>query len=162
MAQAEGSRSRSRRALQAQLKKLAWLGETQAALGWAVVLLLSAVVGTLYVSQASRIASTGRTVQLLQLELGALKRDNALLERAIAEAQSLERIEARARDMGFTRALPEDIEYIVVESYPSGPAVALTPAPPPILADPADTIWEALWWRFGAAIRNLVEGESSE
>ena len=162
MAQAKSSRSRSRRMLRAQLKKLTWLGETQAALGWGVVLLLGAIVGTLYVSQASRIAATGRTVQLLQLDLGNLKRDNALLERAIAEAQSLERVEARAQAMGFTRAQPDDIEYIVVDAYPSGPAIAPAPAPPLVLPDPPDTIWEALWLRFGTAIRNLVEGESSE
>jgi hypothetical protein len=141
---------------------LTWLGETQAALGWGVVLLLGAIVGTLYVSQASRIAATGRTVQLLQLDLGDVKRENALLERAIAEAQSLSRVESRAQAMGFTRAQPDDIEYIVVDAYPTGPAVTPTPAVPPVLVAPAETIWEALWWRFGIAIRNLVEGESSE
>ena len=49
-----------------QLKRLNALTEAQAALGWGVILLLAALLGTVYVSQASRIATVGRRVQILQ------------------------------------------------------------------------------------------------
>lgn len=152
----------SRRKIRAQLKNLTWLGETQAALGWAVILVLAAIVGTLYVGQASRIAATGRSVQLMQRDLEDLRRENSVLEREIAEAQALEQLEARARSLGFVRARPEEIEYLIVENYPAQPTVGVqpmvTPAP---LPEPADTIWQALWFSVVDSLRNMVEGEAS-
>lgn len=152
----------SRRKLRAQLKNLTWLGETQAALGWAVILVLAAVVGTLYVGQASRIAATGRSVQLMQRDLEDLRRENGVLEREIAEAQALGQLESRARSLGFVRAQPEEIEYIVVEDYPVQPTAAPQPAVTAgPLPEPANTIWQALWFSVVDSLRNMVEGEAS-
>ena len=47
-----------------QLKRLGWLTEAQAVLGWGVILILVALVGAIYLNQASRIASVGRRVQV--------------------------------------------------------------------------------------------------
>ena len=106
MEQANETIRHSRHKIRAQLRKLSWLGETQAALGWGVILIIGALVGTLYVSQASRIAERGRTTQRLQFDLENIKRENAELEREIAEAQSLELLAERAREQGFVRSLP--------------------------------------------------------
>ena len=101
-----------------QLKRLNALTEAQAALGWGVILVLAALLGTVYVSQASRIASVGRQVQILQNELTELKRQNNDLERDIAAAQALDRLQAEAVRLGFVEADPDDIEYIIVPDYP--------------------------------------------
>ena len=153
----------SRRKIRAQLNKVTWLGETQAALGWAVILVLAAVVGTLYLSQASRLATTGRSVQQMQFRLEELRRENSVLERQIAEAQVLDDLEDRASSLGFVRAQPDDMDYIIIEDYPTesmaSPAPSSTPQP---LPQPAETIWQALWWSLIDGLRTLVEGEASE
>lgn len=136
-----------------------WLTEAQAALSWAIILALGALLGTIYLYQASRIAGVGRHVQDLQNELDDVKRVNAELERQIAEGQSLERLQAEAERLGFVRAQPEDIEYLVIPDYPTainqGPPQEVPQPPPPI-----ETIWEALVITFQHSINDLAIGES--
>jgi hypothetical protein len=148
-------------------KRLTWLTEAQAALGWGIILILVAVLGTIYLSQASQIAVTGRRVQIRQNELDVLKRENATMEKEIAEAQSLDRLRIRAQELGFLPALPGDIEYLPIPDYPRETAVApslalpTTNATPEALAPP-ETIQEALWAAFRASVSNLVQGEAGE
>ena len=137
-----------------------WLTEAQAALSWGILLALGALLGTIYLYQASRIASVGRHVQELQNELDDVKRVNAELEREIAEGQSLERLQSEAQRLGFVRARPEDIEYLIVPDYPTAinqGAPLVEPETPPT---PIETVWEALTFAFQSSINNLVRGES--
>jgi len=149
-------------------KRLSWLTEAQAALGWGIILVLIAVLGTIYLSQASRIAVTGRRVQMMQNELETLKRDNAGIERTVAESQSLERLQQQAQALGFVEAQPGDIEYLVIPDYPQATAVPPTissdPAttPEPAFAPPPETIEEALWLAFQDSVGDLIQGEAGE
>ncbi len=149
-------------------KRLSWLTEAQAALGWGIILVLVAVLGTIYLSQASRIAVTGRQVQLMQNELETLKRDNAVIERVIAESQSLSRLQERAREMGFVSAQPESIEYLVIPDYPSATAVPPTlqaQQPEPDASStrqPIATIEEAFWLSLRQSVGSLIQGEAGE
>lgn len=148
-------------------KRLSWLTEAQAALGWGIILVLVAVLGTIYLSQASRIAVTGRQVQMMQNELETLKRDNANVEQTIAESQSLSRLQERAREMGFVAAQPETIEYLVIPDYPSGTAVPPTLEAQPdsaatAVSQPVTTIEEALWLSFQQSVGSLIQGEAGE
>lgn len=136
------------------------LTEAQMAMGWFVILGLATLLGAIYLSQASRIASTGRRMQVLQDELEALKRENAILERGIAEAQSLERVQEGTARLGFVAADPEDIEYLIVSDYPGEPTAAPTPTPPP--ARPVESMPEAIWLAIRARIDALGEGEAVE
>ena len=148
-----------------QLKRLNALTEAQAALGWGVILVLAALLGTVYVSQASRIASVGRQVQILQNELTELKRQNNDLERDIAAAQALDRLQAEAVRLGFVEADPDDIEYIIVPDYPAeleetDPLEILpqaTAVPPP-----AETAQEALWLYLRGRFSDFIRGEARE
>jgi cell division protein FtsL len=148
-----------------QLKRLNALTEAQAALGWGVILVLAALLGTIYVSQASRIASVGRQVQILQNELIELKRQNNDLERDIAAAQALDRLQAEATRLGFVETDPEDIEYIIVPDYPvtleeTDPLEILptvTAVPPP-----AETVREALWLYLSDRFTDFIRGEARE
>ena len=148
-----------------QLKRLNALTEAQAALGWGVILVLAALLGTVYVSQASRIAAVGRRVQILQNDLPELKRENNDLERDIAAAQALDRLQAEAVRLGFVEASPDDIEYIIVPDYPVEEAVSdpleilpqATAVPPP-----AETVREALWLYLSDRFTDFIRGEARE
>jgi cell division protein FtsL len=149
----------SRREKRQEAKRLGILTDAQVAMGWFVILALAAWLGTIYLSQASRIAGTGRRVQILQNQLDELKRENAVLERSIAEAQSLERLQQEAIRLGFVRAAPEDIEYLVVEEYPAEQAAV--PVPTPLPPQPVETIREAIWLTAGNSVIGLMYGEAN-
>jgi hypothetical protein len=146
-----------------EAKRLSWLTEAQAAIGWGIVLILAALLGTIYLRQASRIAAVGRHVQITQIELEDIKRNNANLEQQIAEAQSLERLQAEAIRLGFKPAQPEDIEYIIVPDYPvASESVVAPPLQTPVEIEPLETIVEAIWQNFKSRISSLIQGEAGE
>lgn len=155
---------RSRQRAAEALRRLPWLTEAQAALGWGIILILIALLGAIYLNQVSRIAITGRTVQRLQNELDILKRENAGLEKDIAAGQALEQLEARAVQFGFVRAQSENTEYLVIPGYPEETSVS-TPAPPAVTeaSVPApQSLREAIWLLIQQRLGNLERGESIE
>ena len=148
---------------QTELRRLLKLNEAQAALGWAVILVLFTLVATIYLIQASHLAETGRRVQVLQFELADFKRQNSFLERRIAEAQALTRLETSARQLGFVLATPDDIEYIIVPNYPAQPQpLVVQPTAAPESIPPLDRIEEALWLAVRQNITDLRRGISRE
>lgn len=153
---------RSSSRLRAQVRQLLKMSEAQAALGWSLIILLAVMVATIYLVQASRVAEVGRRIQILQFDLETLKRDNAQLERQIAEAQSLERLEAEARRLGFVLANPEEIEYVIVDEYPAEATADLTPDPTPEAEEPVENIYEAIWITLSSTFSNFTRGESVE
>ena len=82
-------------------KKLVNLTEAQAAMSWTVLLALAFLLGAIYLFQTSQIASVGRHVQEMQNQLDEAKQANVELEQKIAEAQSLERLQARSCPPGL-------------------------------------------------------------
>jgi hypothetical protein len=142
-----------------KLRHLAVLSEAQLFFGWLIVIVALALLGTIYLQQSSRIAALGRQVQAMQRELRDVKRQNALLEGQIAQAQALDRLESEAVRLGFQRARSEDIEYVTIVSYPAGIDPALLPAPTP-MPPPLDTIGEALWQAVRGSVNDLQRGES--
>lgn len=147
-----------------QFKKLNKLTEAQAALGWGVVLILATLLGTIYLTQASRTATVGRRVQILQNELIDLKRENGALEQHIAEAQSLDRLQAEALRQGFIPANPDDVTFLIVPDYPVGEGYdpfAVVPEATAV-APPIGTIEEALYLYFTGQVNALMRGEARE
>lgn len=146
-------------------KRLSWLTEAQAAIGWGIILVLVAILGTVYLSQASRTAVAGRRVQIRQNELDSLKRENADLEKKIAEAQSLEDLKAKAQALGFIQAQPENIEYLVIPDFPVEtavpPIISATPEADEVVP-PSETMEEALILAFQASVNSLIEGSAGE
>ena len=153
---------RSSRERREQLKRLAQLAEAQAALGWAIILLLVALLGTIYLLQTSKIANTGRQVQLAQQELDTVRRENRDVEKRIAEAQSLERLQSEARRLGFVPARANDIEYLVVPDFPAEaitPVPDIEPTPQPL---PPATMQEAILVTIQTRLNDLARGEAGE
>jgi cell division protein FtsL len=149
--------SRKKRERAKQVKRLT---EAQAVLGWSVILLLVALLGAIYLSQASSIAAVGRKVQSLQNRLEDLKRENSELERQIAEAQSLERLEEEALRLGFSQATSTEIEYVIVPNYPVEITAVEEQSGMP--AKPAETFEEVLWLAVKDRIGNMIYGEASD
>jgi type VI protein secretion system component VasK len=143
-------------------RRLGWLTEAQAALGWGVVLVLAALLGVIYLTQASHIAAVGRRVQVLQNQLIELKRENAEIERHIAEAQSLGQLQQEAVRRGFAQANPEDIEYITVPNYPAKTAALEATPEPTRQPQPPQTMAEAVWLTVQHSVGHLVRGEARE
>jgi cell division protein FtsL len=150
----------SRKAKKERKKSLLWLTEAQAALSWGVLLTMAALVGAIYLVQTSGIATAGTQVQLLQSELGDQKQENIELERDIAEAQSLDRLQRDALKLGFTRSTPGDVEFLVVPDYPQVSELTDT-SEPESLTEPAENLAEALWLAIRNSIGDLIQGESS-
>lgn len=144
-------------------RRLGLLTQAQAAAGWAVILILGALLGVIYLNQASRIAAIGRHVQRVQADLDEVKRENADLERLIAEAQTLDRLDAEARRLGFVPATPADIEYIVIPNYPTEPAVERAETTTPLAQpNPPASIWEAIALSIRDLGIDLTRGEANE
>lgn len=144
-------------------RRLGLLTQAQAATGWAVILILGALLGVIYLNQASKIAAIGRHVQRVQADLDEVKRTNAELERQIAEAQALDRLEAEARRLGFIPAAPGDIEYIVIPNYPTEPTVERAePTGPLVQPEPPASMWEAIVLAVRDLGIDLTRGEANE
>ena len=135
------------------------LTEAQAALTWSILLALAFLLGAIYLFQTSQIARIGRRVQELQNLLDDAKQANAKLEQEIAEGQSLERLQQEVARLGFIRATPQDVEYLVIPNYPA-PVESETRAEIAPATVPAKTIGEALWWVFQSGMGGLMRGES--
>jgi Tfp pilus assembly protein PilN len=149
----------SRKSRSERRKSLFLLTEAQAVLTWGVIMALAALVGGIYLFQTSSIARVGRQVQLLRSELNEVKRLNADLERDIAEAQTLDRLQEEALLLGFNQARPEDVEFVVIPDYPvtvAEPVDLQSPTRPV----PPESIGEAVWILLRGSIGDLIRGES--
>ena len=153
------SERKSARKARERSRRLGWLTEAQAALGWGIILILVALLGVIYLGQASRIATVGRRVQFLQAELDALQRDNGALEREIAGEQSLPKLQQEALRLGFSQANPAAIEYVIIDEYPVATPAAPLPSPTP-MPPPPETMGEALWLAVRGSVTGLMQGES--
>jgi hypothetical protein len=148
-------------------RRLSLLTEAQAVIGWGIILVLAALLGAIYLNQASRIAAIGRRVQIQQDELDEWKRVNGDLKRQIAEAQSLERLQQEAIRLGFEPAQTNEIEYVIIPGYPLEEVAP--PPPDPAAEGPGTaslatphTMWEALWLSLRASGSALMQGSANE
>ena len=144
-----------------QVRRFLKMSEAQVALGWAIILVVGTLIGTIYLAQTSRVAESGRRIQVLQNDLADLKRDNAQMERFIAEAQTLDYLQTRAEQLGFVLADPEDIDYVVVPGYPAEVVeVELFDPTPAPTAEPIETFREALQLEVDRFVDGLTSGTS--
>lgn len=157
------TQERPRRQARELARRLGLLTEAQAAAGWGVVIILAALLGAIYLNQTSKIAAIGRRVQQEQNDLDLVKRQNAELERLIAEAQSLERLTGEARRLGFVPSTPSDIDFMVIPNYPTEPLPEkVEERPVEALPSTPDEIWEALLLTFRDMGIDMTRGEARE
>ncbi len=105
------------------LRQARWRTETQATSLVLTVMVIVALIGALYLAQASRTAAAGRRVQALEAERQVLEQQNAQLRAEIAALRSVPRLIAEAERLGYHVASVEEVDYITLEGLP--------PPPPP-------------------------------
>lgn len=141
--EAVSSMSDSEHWLSHGFRRASGLLETQAALGWAVIVALLALLGVVYLARGSQMIMTGYHMKELTDELRALQEENVVLDARIASVRSLDELRDKARAMGFTLAGPSDIEYLLVDDYPAAPGPVKEA---PIPATPEIATGLASWW----------------
>lgn len=106
-------------------------------------------------------AAVGRRVQELRFELNSVQRENTDIERDIAQAQSLSRIQKEAQEMGFVRSDSFSVDYLVIPPFTSiSTDQDARQAQNQPITTPIETFQEALTFAVESAINNLMEGES--
>lgn len=93
----------------------------------AVIVLMA--VGSLYLAVSAKAADAGREVLNLERRRQELVQQNADLTARLARLTEPERMLARASELGFQPAGPDDIEFVQVEGFQSGQPFA-APRPP--------------------------------
>lgn len=138
--------SRSRQAKEMQRGLVQWLRGAQAAIGWAVILV---IVGTgigVYIQRISQTAITGRHAEQMYVKLKQLEFENSLRREKIANEQEIYRLQSRTNSAtGESQYIaPSSAEsiYLPIE-IPGEPAPIVTSLPPP--PAPPETIGEVLW-----------------
>lgn len=118
--------------------------EAQAALSWGVIVALLALLGVVYLSEASQMISSGYHLQEMAGRLRELQKENTYLDAEIATAQHVEQLQRQAIGLGFSPAHPGDIEYLPVPNYPPTPGQPVVEVAP----DPRESVGEPTgWWR---------------
>lgn len=124
------------------LQQAPWRTETQTTSLVLAVVVLVAVIGALYLAQASRTAGAGRRLQTLETERQRLEQQNAQLRAEIAAQRSVPRLIAEAQALGYHPARSTDVEYLVVEDVP--PLAPPTPTASPQVAEVVPVYDESL------------------
>ncbi len=114
---------------------------------WLLIIAVLLLVGVIYLGQSSQAALTGRRIQDKQEKLDRINREILRLRTEIATLSAPDRIDARGRALGFHPARPDQITYLVVTGYPTGPAVLATA--PAIPSTPDENWLDALLSRLG-------------
>lgn len=80
-------------------------------------LIMAVVIGALYLSNVAETSTTGRQLEALLAERDQLEQTNEQLRVEIAELRSVPRLLARAEELGFRNASPQEVEYLIVQGY---------------------------------------------
>lgn len=131
-------------------KEAPWRTQTQAVALVSISLLVVAIVGSFYLTVASRAATAGRDLQRLEAQKTVLAQANDELRAELADLRSVERLVQRALALGFRPANPDQIHYVRVDNYPYTAQTTLPPravapeATPTALAQATDWLAQAL------------------
>jgi hypothetical protein len=129
-------------------KQAPWRTQTQTLAALSISLLILLVVGGLYLAVASRAGNAGRDLQNFEARKAELIRENDRLRAQLADLRSMNRMAARALELGFAPANPNQIQYVHVPDYP----YPLAQAAPTVSAEAvaaandwwANTLWQLL------------------
>jgi cell division protein FtsB len=104
--------------------------EGRATAGTLIILLVLSLLGWLYLTQASYVATASRRVQDLEQKEAQLQRENMELMAEIAQLDSVSRLAVRAKELGFVKVVPEEADFVLVGALPEIPEVALADSSP--------------------------------
>jgi len=124
------------------LRQAPWRTQAQATSLLMALVIVVAVIGTLYLAQASRTAAAGRRLQDLEDQRQTLEQQNAQLRAEIASLRSVPRLIAQAEAVGYRPATTQDLEYMPMPG--PAPSVSATATPFPTAAELAPAYEETL------------------
>lgn len=115
------------------LNRKPWRTQRQAFALAALSFIVALIIGGLFLAQSAALSTTGRQLEELIDVRNGIEQANEQLRAEIARLQSVPRLLERARDLGFSEAGRNRIEYIMVPGYnpqspPVSPALNLQPA----------------------------------
>ncbi|MBN1286857.1 MAG: septum formation initiator family protein [Anaerolineae bacterium] len=99
------------------LHQAPWRTQVQATALVALGLVVSIIIGALYLAQATSTATAGRDLKVLERELDRLEQENNRLRAEVASSQTVPYLTQRARDLGFVQAGNDQVMYLVVNGY---------------------------------------------
>src|SRR5687768_4774307 len=108
-----------------RVRQAPWRTQTQGTSLVLAAVVLVAVIGALYLAQASRTAGAGRRLQQMETERQQLEQQNAQLRAEIAALRSVPRLIGEAQRLGYHAATAEEVEYLIVRGV-------LPPTPIPV------------------------------
>jgi cell division protein FtsL len=98
--------------------------EGRATLGMLIMLVVLSLLGWIYLTQASHVATASRRIEELQVDKARLEQQNLELMVEVAELESTGRLFARAKELGFTTVALDDTEFVVA-AVPDVPQVPI-------------------------------------
>lgn len=110
---------------QRRLRQAPWRTQTQGTSLVMAAVVLVAVIGALYLAQASRTAAAGRRLQQMEDERQQLEQQNAQLRAEIAALRSVPRLIGEAQRLGYHSATSDEVEYLIVRGV-------IPPTPMPV------------------------------
>ncbi|MCB9078978.1 MAG: cell division protein FtsL [Anaerolineaceae bacterium] len=99
------------------IRQIPWRLGSKTALGFILIIAIFSLVGWLYLTNASTVTATSYRIDELRFELDQLRNQNAALILEIAKLEALDRVEARATELGYRPIA--DVQYISVDNYPA-------------------------------------------
>lgn len=101
------------------IKELPWSINKKTTLGFLLLVVAFSLVGSLYLSQASAISTSTLEMDGLHQQIDTLQRRNKDLSMEIAAYESIDHIETRAKELGFSPTSPEAVRYLAAPNFPA-------------------------------------------
>ena len=102
----------------------------RSALGIVLIFGMLSLLGWVYLTQASYVATTSRQLRELERQKERIEQENWQLMVEIAELQSVNRLASRAEQLGFVMAFSDESEFLAVVDVPPAQVRAITPDGP--------------------------------
>ena len=103
--------------------------EGRATVGMLIMLIVLSLLGWVYLTQASFVATTSRHIQDLEEQKACLEEGNLELVAQIADQESVSRLATRAAELGFEAVAPGDANFVAIAPAASNilPAAHIQP-----------------------------------
>jgi cell division protein FtsL len=95
-------------------KNSRWKLQGRSALGVLLILFALSLLGWVYLTQASYVATTSRRVRKLESEKARIQEENSQLMAEIADLESVSRLASRAEEIGFVLTAVGDAEFMAM------------------------------------------------
>jgi hypothetical protein len=82
-----------------------------------LVLVIGSLIASIYLYLSAQVADAGVEIWRMEATREAAYYDIESFQTELAENTSVNKMQERAEDLGFTRYSPQEVEYIVVSGY---------------------------------------------